>query len=75
MWESSVQGLKLIESIAAEWNLSSQSKQINNRRPKPGGPILQLPNSCNSSWRSHSNMVEYRVFAQHPWLTSSTSLS
>ena len=36
MWESSVQDLKLTESIAAEWKLSSQSKQINNPRPKIG---------------------------------------
>jgi hypothetical protein len=39
--------LKLTESIAAEWKLSSQSKQINNPRPKIGLSILQLLNSCN----------------------------
>jgi hypothetical protein len=48
MWESSVQGLNLTESIAAEWKLHhSQSRSIIQDR-KIGGPILQLLNSCNS---------------------------
>src|SRR5580698_778903 len=73
MSESSQEELTRIDCSRVEAFITLKADQ--HPKTEIGLPILQRLNSCNSSWRSHRNMVQYRAVAQHPWLSSLTSSS